>query len=43
MHMNGRGWNTAQALPGIIDELRQKGFRFVTVGDMLDNGAQSGQ
>jgi peptidoglycan-N-acetylglucosamine deacetylase len=43
MHMNGRGWNTAQALPGIIAELRQKGFRFVTIGDMLRNGTPSGQ
>ncbi|MBI5579899.1 MAG: polysaccharide deacetylase family protein [Deltaproteobacteria bacterium] len=38
MHMNGRGWNTAQALPDIIGELRRKGFRLVTVGEMLRAG-----
>jgi peptidoglycan-N-acetylglucosamine deacetylase len=38
MHMNGRGWNTAQALPDILSELRRKGFRFVTVGAMLRDG-----
>jgi peptidoglycan/xylan/chitin deacetylase (PgdA/CDA1 family) len=38
MHMNGRGWNTAHALPEIISELRRRGFRFVTVGEMLRDG-----
>ena len=42
MHMNGRGWNTAQALPEIIAELHQKGFRFVTVGEMLRTSASAG-
>jgi len=32
MHMNGRGWHTAEALPTIIANLRARGFRFVTVG-----------
>ena len=34
MHMNGRGWHTAEALPVIIRGLRQKGYRFVTVSDL---------
>jgi peptidoglycan/xylan/chitin deacetylase (PgdA/CDA1 family) len=42
MHMNARGWNTAQALPEIVAELRQKGFRLVTVGEMLGNGKITG-
>lgn len=36
MHMNGRGWHTAEALPVIIQKLRAKGYRFVTVSEMLD-------
>ncbi len=35
MHVNGRGWHTAQALPTIIAELRARGFQFVTVSDLL--------
>lgn len=35
MHMNGRGWRTAEALPRIILRLRKKGFRFVTVGELI--------
>ena len=35
MHMNGRGWKTAEALPDIIGELRSQGFSLVTVGEML--------
>ncbi len=35
MHVNGRGWRTAEALPEIIERLRAKGFRFVTVSDLL--------
>ena len=38
MHMNGRGWKTAEALPDIIAELRRKGFDLVTVGEMLREG-----
>lgn len=34
-HINGRGWHTAQALPAMIDGLRQKGFRFVLLRDYL--------
>jgi len=35
MHMNGRGWHTAEALPRIVLKLRKKGFRLVTVGELL--------
>jgi peptidoglycan-N-acetylglucosamine deacetylase len=38
LHMNGRGWQTATALPEIIAELRRKGFNLVTVGEMLREG-----
>jgi len=38
MHMNGRGWKTAAALPDIITELRRKGFNLVTVGEMMWEG-----
>jgi peptidoglycan/xylan/chitin deacetylase (PgdA/CDA1 family) len=35
MHVNGRGWHTAEALPRVIAGLRAKGYRFVTVSDAL--------
>jgi peptidoglycan/xylan/chitin deacetylase (PgdA/CDA1 family) len=35
MHINRRGWRTSEALPDIIDVLREKGFTFVTVGELL--------
>jgi len=35
MHMNGRGIHTAQALPRIVLKLRKKGFKLVTVGELL--------
>jgi len=35
MHMNGRGHHTAEALPRIIRELRGRGYRFVTVSELL--------
>jgi peptidoglycan/xylan/chitin deacetylase (PgdA/CDA1 family) len=38
LHMNGRGWNTAEALPDIIGELRRKGFSLVTVGEIMGSG-----
>ncbi len=38
MHMNGRGWKSAAALPEIIAELRRKGFELVTVGEMIRGG-----
>src|SRR5205085_10210179 len=35
MHMNRRGWHTAEALPEIVAGLRAKGFRLSTVGEMV--------
>lgn len=35
MHMNGRGWHSAEALPSVIDGLRKMGYRFATVSEML--------
>ena len=36
MHVNRRGWHTAEALPEIISILRKRGFTFVTVGELID-------
>ena len=36
MHANGRGWHTAEALPVIIQSLREQGYSLVTVSDLLD-------
>ncbi len=35
MHANGRGWRTAQALPGMLAHLRKKGLRPVTVSNLV--------
>jgi peptidoglycan/xylan/chitin deacetylase (PgdA/CDA1 family) len=35
MHANGRGRNTAEALPGVIDWLRAQGYELVTVSELL--------
>ncbi|HUI65038.1 MAG TPA: polysaccharide deacetylase family protein [Bacteroidota bacterium] len=35
MHINGRGWHTAEALPEIIARLRDKGYTFVTVSELI--------
>jgi len=35
MHVNGRGWHSAEALPTIIADLKDRGFQFVTVSDLL--------
>jgi peptidoglycan/xylan/chitin deacetylase (PgdA/CDA1 family) len=35
MHANGRGWHTAEALPEIIRILRERGYEFVTVSELL--------
>jgi peptidoglycan/xylan/chitin deacetylase (PgdA/CDA1 family) len=35
MHMNGRGYHTAEALPDIIAELQGRGFQLVTVGELI--------
>lgn len=35
MHVNGRGWHTAEALPAVIQRLRDQGYTFVTVSQLL--------
>ena len=35
MHINTRGWHTAETLPEIIDGLRNRGFTFVTVSRLI--------
>jgi peptidoglycan/xylan/chitin deacetylase (PgdA/CDA1 family) len=35
MHINQRGWHTAEALPDIIAMLRKRGYKLVTVGELL--------
>lgn len=35
MHMNERGWHTAEALPTIIETLRAQGYTLVTVSQVL--------
>jgi peptidoglycan-N-acetylglucosamine deacetylase len=35
MHANGRGWNTAAALPLIIEDLQARGFTIVTVSTLI--------
>lgn len=37
-HANGRGWHTGAALPHIIARLRARGYRFVTVSQLLAAG-----
>ncbi len=37
-HANGRGRGTAEALPNILRALRERGYRFVTVSELLDAG-----
>jgi len=37
-HANGRGWHTAAALRTAIPELRARGYRFVTVSELLFSG-----
>ena len=36
MHINTRGWHSAEALPGIIAGLRKRGFTFVTVSRLIN-------
>jgi peptidoglycan-N-acetylglucosamine deacetylase len=36
-HINGRGWHTAEALPRLIEGLREKGYRFVLLKDYLSD------
>jgi peptidoglycan/xylan/chitin deacetylase (PgdA/CDA1 family) len=40
-HMNKNGVHTAEVLPNIIEGLRKKGFRLVTVGEMLREDSAS--
>ncbi len=35
MHANGRGRHTAEALPGILEDLERRGFELTTVSDLL--------
>jgi peptidoglycan/xylan/chitin deacetylase (PgdA/CDA1 family) len=35
MHINRRGWHTAEALPEIITNLRKRGFELVTVSELM--------
>jgi peptidoglycan/xylan/chitin deacetylase (PgdA/CDA1 family) len=35
MHANGRGWHSAEALPEIIDFLREEGYCLVTISQLL--------
>jgi peptidoglycan/xylan/chitin deacetylase (PgdA/CDA1 family) len=37
-HINGRGWKTAEALPAILSGLRERGFRFVTLSELMGAG-----
>ena len=37
-HANGHGHGTAAALPRIISGLKEKGYRFLTVGKLLEEG-----
>jgi peptidoglycan/xylan/chitin deacetylase (PgdA/CDA1 family) len=37
-HANGRGWQTAKALPMIVKGLIDRQFRFATISELLKNG-----
>ena len=41
-HANGRGYETAEALPRIVSTLRERGFNFVTVSELLNLASQTG-
>jgi peptidoglycan/xylan/chitin deacetylase (PgdA/CDA1 family) len=41
MHINNRGWHTAEALPEIIAKLRARGFEFVTVSRLLSANTET--
>ncbi|MDR3439550.1 polysaccharide deacetylase family protein [Telmatospirillum sp.] len=34
-HINGRGWSTGDALPGIVAELERKNYRFIRLDSLL--------
>lgn len=37
-HANGRGWHTSEALPLIVKRLKDLGYGFVTVSELLEAG-----
>ena len=37
-HANGRGWHTREAIQAMIPLLRNEGYRFVTIGELLKIG-----
>jgi peptidoglycan/xylan/chitin deacetylase (PgdA/CDA1 family) len=37
-HGNGRGWHTAEALTTLIPAIRKRGYRFVTVSELIAAG-----
>jgi len=41
-HINGRGWKTHEALPAILSGLRQRGFRFVPLSELMRGGGPPG-
>ncbi len=36
LHINGRGWHTAEALPALIDGLESRGYQFVELESALE-------
>jgi peptidoglycan/xylan/chitin deacetylase (PgdA/CDA1 family) len=42
MHINQRGWHAAEALPEIIAILRKRGYKLVTVGELLSDLKKAG-
>jgi peptidoglycan-N-acetylglucosamine deacetylase len=41
LHINGRGWHTAEALPELLQGLEDKGYRFVDLEAALDAPPQA--
>ena len=37
-HANGRGWHTAEALEVLIPAIRERGFEFATVSELIEGG-----
>jgi peptidoglycan-N-acetylglucosamine deacetylase len=37
-HINGRGWKTHEALPAILTGLRERGFHFVLLSELMHQG-----
>jgi peptidoglycan/xylan/chitin deacetylase (PgdA/CDA1 family) len=42
MHIDRRGWHTAEALPVTVARLRERGYMFVTVGELIRSMHHSG-